>query len=132
MQKDIKVSLILCGVAIVLLVLFGVLQNNNDASIEASNSAVRIENEVQVIDIIAKGGYSPLYVEAMSGVQTEIRVSTNSTYDCSSSLIIPELGYQKTLKPTGTEIISLSIAQAQGTIEGMCAMGMYKFEIVFN
>lgn len=91
-----------------------------------------MENGIQIITLTAKGGFSPQSVEAQSGVPTELRVMTNGTYDCSSTLIIPALGYDEILKPTGTEVIAISADQAQGNLDGTCGMGMYNFEIAFK
>jgi Cu+-exporting ATPase len=86
----------------------------------------------QLINISAKGGYSPRVVVAKAGVPTILRVTTNSTFDCSASVVIPKLSYQKFLKPSGTEDIAISAGQAQGTLQGLCAMGMYNFQIKFE
>ncbi len=86
----------------------------------------------QIIDITAKGGYSPRVVVAKAGVPTVLRVNTNGTFDCSASVVIPKLSYQKFLKPTGTEEIAITAEQAQGTLQGLCAMGMYNFQIKFQ
>jgi Cu+-exporting ATPase len=86
----------------------------------------------QLIDITAKGGYSPRVVVAKAGVPTILRVTTNGTFDCSASVVIPKLSYQKFLKSSGTEDIAISAEQAQGTLQGLCAMGMYNFQIKFE
>ncbi len=86
----------------------------------------------QVIDIRAKGGYSPRVVTAKAGVETLLRMNTSGTFDCSASLVIPKLSYQKFLQPEGTEDIVISAEQAQGTLQGLCSMGMYNFQIRFE
>lgn len=86
----------------------------------------------QIIDITAKGGYSPRVVNAKAGIPTILRVNTNGTFDCSSSIVIPKLSYQKFLPPSGVEEIAISAEQAQGTLQGLCAMGMYNFQIRFQ
>lgn len=86
----------------------------------------------QLIDISAKGGYSPRVVVAKAGMPTILRVSTSGTFDCSASLVIPRISYQKFLQPSGTEDITIAPAQAQGTLQGLCAMGMYNFKIKFQ
>lgn len=86
----------------------------------------------QFIDITAKGGYSPRVVLAKAGVPTVLRVNTSGTFDCSASLVIPKLSYQKFLKSSGTEDINISAEQATGTLQGLCAMGMYNFQIKFQ
>lgn len=91
-----------------------------------------IEDGTQIIDIAAKGGYSPRVVVAKAGVPTVLRVRTNGTFDCSASIVIPKLSYQKFLQPSAVEEIPISAAQAQGTLQGLCAMGMYNFQIKFE
>jgi plastocyanin domain-containing protein len=86
----------------------------------------------QYIDVSAKSGYSPRIITATAGVPTILRVETSGTFDCSSSLVIPKLSYQKILKPSGTEEITISAEQAQGTMQGLCSMGMYNFQIRFQ
>ena len=98
---------------------------------EAPPTAIIVDG-TQLIDISAKGGYSPRVVLAKAGVPTVLRVSTSGTFDCSSSLVIPSLSYQKFLEPSGTEEISIPAEQAQGTLQGLCSMGMYGFQIKFE
>ena len=86
----------------------------------------------QFVDITAKGGYSPKVVVAKAGVPTTLRVTTNGTFDCSASVVIPKLSYQKFLQPSEIESITLSREQATGVIEGLCSMGMYSFQIRFQ
>lgn len=116
-----------------LLVLSFALKNNHVADGGTDgNGAVSMHNGVQIVDLTAKGGYSPNYIEATAGVPTELRVTTSGTFDCSSSLVIPSLGYQKILEPTGVALIAISADKAQGTLEGTCGMGMYDFAIAFK
>jgi plastocyanin domain-containing protein len=97
-----------------------------------AQTAVSVANGTQYIDITAKGGYSPRVVTAKAGMPTVLRVTTNGTFDCSASLVIPKLSYQKFLKSSGTEDITISPEQARGTLQGLCAMGMYNFRITFE
>lgn len=91
-----------------------------------------IVGDTQFVDITAKGGYSPRVVIAKAGVPTVLRVTTNGTFDCSASVVIPKLSYQKFLQPSGIEDIAISAEQATGTLQGLCAMGMYNFQIKFQ
>ena len=102
-----------------------------EGSTAAIPSAVIIDGE-QFIDITAKGGYSPRVVTAKAGIRTTLRVATSGTFDCSASLVIPRLSYQKFLKPSGTEDIAISAEEARGTLQGLCSMGMYGFQIRFE
>lgn len=132
MQKDTKIALGFT-VFIVGLVFVGTFLSGPGVSTDFSGgNAVAVEDGVQVITIGVKGGYSPNRIEAKAGVPTELRFVTNGTYDCSSVLAIPPLGYQKTLASTGIERVTLGSNQATGTLKGQCAMGMYHFEVAFR
>jgi len=97
----------------------------------AGSVAVSLVDGKQIIDITAKGGYSPQSVTAKAGIPTVLRVTTNGTFDCSASVVIPKLSYQKFLQPSATEDIEIPAEQATGTLRGLCAMGMYNFQIKF-
>ena len=85
----------------------------------------------QIIDITARGGYSPRKSTAKAGVPTILRFITSGTYDCSSSLRIPSLDVNRNLPPTGiTEIVIEN--PSVGVLDGTCGMGMYPFEIDFQ
>lgn len=96
------------------------------------SSTVSVTNGIQVIDLLAKNGYSPGVIAAKAGMPTTLRVKTDGTYDCSASLTVPQLGYRKFLQPTGSEDIAISAEQAHGTLNGVCSMGMKSFKIQFN
>lgn len=91
-----------------------------------------IKDGIQYITINAKGGYSPRISNAKAGIPTKLIIKTNGTYDCSSSLSIRSIGYQKILSQTGEEIIDLGIPKKDIPIQGICGMGMYNFLINFN
>lgn len=133
MNKPILISLAITAVLIgwALWVAGGNPGTNSGSGTTTVPTAVMVDGK-QVIDITAKGGYSPRVVEAKAGVPTVLRVNTNGTFDCSSSLVIPSLGYQKFLKSSGTEEIAISADKAQGTLQGLCSMGMYGFQIKFQ
>lgn len=91
-----------------------------------------ITGSKQFIDITAKGGYSPRVVIAKAGLPTTIRMTTNGTFDCSASVVIPKLSYREFLQPSGTVDIDIPAEQATGTLQGLCGMGMYNFQITFE
>lgn len=98
----------------------------------SSAEAVSIVDGTQYIDMTARGGYFPRIVQAKAGVPTVLRMRTNGTFDCSSSLVIPKLSYQKFLPATGVEEIVIPAEKAQGTLQGLCSMGMYSFQVRFQ
>ena len=108
-------------------------QSKNDSGLVGTESAqnVEIRDGVQYITINARGGYSPKVSSAQANTPTKLIVKTNGTYDCSASLVIRSIGYQKILPNTGEEIIDLGTPQTE-TIQGLCSMGMYNFAVNFN
>ena len=97
-----------------------------------AGSNVSMEDGKQVITISAKGGYSPKLTSAKANAPTVIKMVTKNTYDCSSSLIIPQLNVTTSLEPSGTTTLTIP-SQAPGTtLRGLCGMGMYRFEITFS
>lgn len=98
----------------------------------ANGSNVSIVDGKQIITIDAKGGYAPRETEAKADMPTILRVATKGTFDCSSALTIPAIGYQNSLPPSGTTDIEISPQKAGTTLQGLCAMGMFNFAIKFN
>ncbi|QQS60097.1 cupredoxin domain-containing protein [Candidatus Falkowbacteria bacterium] len=105
--------------------------DSNNSSVEPSTN-VSMDGEKQIVEITAKGGYSPSKSSAKAGVPTIIRVITNGTYDCSSALRIKSLGYSKNLPATGTTDIEVPPQVPGTTIKALCSMGMYNFTVQFN
>ncbi len=93
---------------------------------------VTVAGGMQIIDLTARGGYSPRQSVAQAGVPTTLRVKTQSTYDCSSALVIPSIGYREFLPASGITEIALPAQQPGTTLQGSCAMGMYRFSISFQ
>ena len=127
MNKSIILSLV---VAVV--IIGGAYLMTTGSSGTTDSSTVSMVNGTQVIDLLAKNGYSPNLIAAKAGMPTTLRVKTDGTYDCSASLTVPQLGYRKFLQPTGSEDIAISAQQAHGTLNGVCSMGMKSFKIMFE
>ena len=96
------------------------------------NSNVTVEDGKQIVTISAKGGYLPEITEAKADMPTVLRVETKNTFDCSSTLLIPSMDYQKNLPPTGVTEVELPPQDVGSTFEGLCGMGMYRFKIAFK
>lgn len=97
-----------------------------------AESNVTMENGTQVIAIDARGGYSPRQTTAKAGIPTIIRMNTQGTFDCSSAVRIPSIGYEKNLPASGTTDIPVPAQQAGETLKGLCIMGMYNFSVTFE
>lgn len=106
-------------------------ENSNTTSVQQAQN-VEIRDGIQYITIDAKGGYSPKMSSAKADIPTKLVVKTNGTYDCSSSLVIKSIGYQKVLAQTGEEIIDIGTPKAGVPLQGVCGMGMYNFSISFT
>lgn len=106
-------------------------QADTTASTQATQN-IEIKDGVQYITIDAKAGYSPKVSTAKAGIPTKLVVKTNGTYDCSASLAIRSIGYQKILPQTGEETIDIGTPVAGQPLQGVCGMGMYNFLINFS
>lgn len=97
----------------------------------ASTANVKMEDGKQVVEITAKGKYSPRLTEAKAGVPTVIRLETNGTFDCTAQLTVPSVGFRQMLPPKGKTDIALAEQKPGSKIKGICSMGMYNFEVRF-
>lgn len=130
----ISISILLIIVSIFL------IGNGNSDNIAGASKATLGANTVgtvntegkQILELVAKGGYSPNVINAKANTDSVLRVKTNSTFDCTSTVNIPALGINKNLPSTGTTDIAIK-AQAPGAeIVGTCAMGMFRFTLKFT
>ncbi len=102
--------------------------NNNPGNI---NNVSVVDGE-QIIEINAKGGYSPRITAAKAGIPTVIKMKTSGSFDCSSALVIPSLNYRNNLSPSDETLIDVPAQKPGAKLQGLCAMGMYSFSIEFN
>lgn len=105
--------------------------NDTSKAVSASTN-VSTEGDKQVIEIVAKGGYSPTATVAKANMPTILRVKTNGTYDCSTNLRIKSLSYSNNLPATGITDIEVPAQTDGATIAGLCSMGMYHFAVNFK
>jgi len=119
------VAVIVIG-AIVIFSLRGTKPNN----VVAQNSA--IVNGKQEVTIVAKGGYSPRTTTAKANTPTTLKIKTNGTFDCSSSIVISSIGYRKNLPSSGETLVDIPPQQPGTELRGTCGMGMYSFIIKFE
>ncbi len=119
-------------IAFVLIVGAFLLSRGNAESSKGTANNVSIVNGKQIIEINAKGGYSPAVTAAKAGMSTILKVSTRGTFDCSSALIIPSIGYRSHLPQSGVTEIEIPQQASGSSMQGLCSMGMYNFQIKFN
>lgn len=124
---SIGISLAIIGGAV--LVSGGIRQSVAD---EVVKNNVSVVDGKQIIEIDAKGGYNPRITLAKADVPTILRMKTQGSFDCSSAVAIPALGYRVNLPPSGTTDIPIPVQKSGTTLQGLCAMGMYNFQVLFN
>ena len=107
------------------------LLSGNSAPATQAVTALVVDGK-QIIPITAKGGYAPRSNVARADMPTIIRVTTKGTFDCSSALTIPSIGYRTNLPLSGITDINVPPQKAGTTLRGLCAMGMYTFSIDFQ
>ncbi len=131
MQKNVIISIV---VSIVLIggTLYFVSDKSTSSGSGGATQNTEIRDGVQYVNITAKGGYSPRSSQVKAGIPTKLVVKTDGTYDCTASLVVRSVGFQKILQPTGEEIIDLGTPKSGEKIQGVCGMGMYNFALNFN
>ncbi|MDO8590012.1 MAG: cupredoxin domain-containing protein [bacterium] len=125
---SILVTVVLIGGAIMLV---GSRKDSDGTTPQDANN-VSVTDGKQIIEISAKGGYSPKMTVAEAGIPTVIKINTLGTFDCSAALVIPSLGYRNNLPPSGETLVELPPQESGSTLQGLCAMGMYNFQIQFK
>ena len=131
-------KLIIASVIIALALIGGVfILGKNKSGVESNviNNVpvnnVSVVDGKQIIEIRAKGGYTPRKSIAKAGIPTTLRFNTSGTFDCSSSVRIPSMNISQNLPQSGVTDIDLGTQQV-ATLQGTCGMGMYPFEIDFQ
>lgn len=128
------IAIIIAGVVIGGAILFtrgGGTTSQNTTQETGSVENVSVVDGKQIIEIKAKGGYTPRISIAKANMPTTLRFDTNGTFDCSSSVRIPSMNITKALPQTGSTDIDLGNPKL-GTLQGTCGMGMYPFQIEFQ
>ncbi|OGZ62444.1 MAG: hypothetical protein A3C58_00820 [Candidatus Staskawiczbacteria bacterium RIFCSPHIGHO2_02_FULL_34_10] len=130
--RTIVVYMLSIAVLIGGVMLFSGNKNNSNNGVQQIISNVSMVDGKQIITINAKGGYSPKLTTAKAGIPTVIKMETQGTFDCSSAITIPSLGYRNNLPPSGETLIDVLPQNTGTTLQGLCSMGMYNFSINFN
>jgi len=133
-MKSIATSVLLFVIAAALVSVAAVVVLARGGAESGDTARANVSNvgESQVIEISAKGGYSPRETTAKAGTPTTLKIKTSGTFDCSSALTIPKLGYQTNLPPSGETVVDVPPQKAGTVLTGLCSMGMYSFTIRFN
>ncbi|MEO5635020.1 MAG: cupredoxin domain-containing protein [Candidatus Paceibacterota bacterium] len=128
-----KSNIIIISILAVVVLIFGVIifVGGSTSNVIQDGQNVTIVDGKQIIEITARGGYTPNASLAKAGIPTILRFNTNGTFDCSSSVRIPSMSLSKMLPNSGSTDIDLGSPEI-GTLAGICGMGMYQFEINFE
>ena len=130
-MKSTVISIITAAVIIGGAIVFSSKGSSSPVADTAQANNVTVVDGKQIIDVSVKGGYHPKVSTAKAGIPTTLRFSTNGSYDCSTSVRIPSMGISKSLPPSGSTDIDLGSPQV-ATLQGVCGMGMYSFEVNFQ
>lgn len=109
----------------------GALQPQEAVSESTVTANVSPNGNEQMIDLTVRGGYRPLNTVAEAGKETVLKLKTQNTFDCSASVVIPELNYSETLPVSGVTEVKIPAQEKGSVITGSCSMGMYGFRIKF-
>lgn len=131
------IAISVTAVVVIGVVVFFVMQKSNNGSVQQNttqniSNAVTTESDTQYINITAKGGYTPRNVTAKANTKTVIRITSAGAFDCSSSVVIPDLNYENYIQPQQTVEIPVPLEKTTGRLQGLCSMGMYNFAINFQ
>lgn len=136
-MKSTAVSIVIASIMVSGAIIFsksisnqgGATNNTNNEVVNLNN--VNIVDGKQIINIEVKGGYTPRKSAAKAGIPTILRFNTSGTFDCSAFIRIPSLNVLQSLPQFGATDIKIDNPK-QGTLQGMCGMGMYQFAIEFK
>lgn len=126
---------IIAAIILAVAILGGVLISTGAGSKTIATAPVNnvtVTDGKQIVEIGVKGGYSPKVSTAKADMPTTLRMKTDGTFDCSSGVTIPSLGYRQILPSTGSTDIEVPAQKAGTTLDGVCVMGMYHFAVSFN
>jgi len=130
-MKTAVISILVAGVLIGGAIMLSGGKDSSNNNQQAANNVTIVDGK-QIITINAKGSYSPKITTAKADMPTVIKMTTQGTFDCTSALTIPSLGYRGNLPPSGETLIDVPPQKAGTKLQGLCAMGMYNFAVNFN
>jgi uncharacterized protein len=123
---------VLIGIILIGASFFFIKNSGSTPETSSTQQTITEEDGKQILNLTAKGGYSPKKITAQAGKPAILKVKTASTFDCSTALVIPTLKVTKSLPATGVTSIEIPAQTAGSEIKGTCSMGMYSFSITFN
>ena len=107
--------------------------NNNDEILNDNiiKNVIADDDNAQVVELSYQNyNYYPNVINLKEGVPAKIVVDTNKVKGCFSSILIPDLGIRKLVRP-GDNVISFTPTK-KGEFSFSCAMGMGFGKIIVN
>lgn len=87
------------------------------------------QQDVQVIEMTqSASGYSPKTLRVKAGTPVRWVITSESSFTCASSIVVPSLGIRTNLKK-GENVIEFTPTE-KGSIPYSCSMGMYRGTII--
>ena len=123
---------VLVIISLGLIVALGIIFSGNKNGEQTLKNNVEIKDGIQYITVLASGGYFPQTTIAKSDIPTKLIMKTGGTFDCSASLAIREIKFQKILPPNKETEIDIGVHKVGEEMDGVCGMGMYNFTIKFE
>jgi sulfite exporter TauE/SafE len=100
------------------------LRGADQALAAAAPSAMGANGTQRIAITVRPGSYSPSRLSARSGVPTELVLHSVRATGCTSAIVFPSLGIERTLPEDGDTVIPIG-ALRPGRHPFTCAMGMY-------
>jgi sulfite exporter TauE/SafE len=102
------------------------------AAPDAATQAEPSGNGSVVTVNIKNSGYRPRVVHAKAGVPVQLRLVSQGVYSCALAFIIPSLGVEEYLEPTGEKVIDIPAQEKDAQVPFSCSMGMFTGMIIFD
>jgi len=98
---------------------------------EANVAETVTDGSIITVNVV-NNGYRPSEIHAKAGVPVTLRLVTKDVRSCALAIVIPALGVQKVLEPTGESRIAIPAQEAGTRMPFTCTMGMYGATIIFD
>lgn len=95
---------------------------------ETTNARTVVPVQDSTIEIV-QSGYSPSILNVKAGSDVNLKVVNKNGFGCQQAFVIPQLGFQKIIRPGQTETFAFKAPAAGAEIPFMCSMGMYRGSI---
>ena len=81
---------------------------------------------------VKNNAYEPRTVHARAGVPLKLRLVSDRVFSCSLAFVIPSLGVELYLEPTGESFVDIPPQEKGTRMPFSCSMGMFTGDIIFD